>query len=449
MVMAPGTALEQTAAEALGAEQELMKLPFVKGVHSEIRDNQATLTVSLKSYGEGGTRDAVSSDRLKEMLKNRKEAQFHVLPVGRHGEETKISLYLEGPDADRLRSIQDQVRETLSRFLGIKDVIVRHRNPIPIVELKLDRALLETSGVNVRELAYHVRQNFTGPVSARIMTGERLTSIRVRALRDPHHGMEPLRQTTVRSELNRMVPFTELTSPSVRLAEGELRRQDRRPVVAMTLLLHKESDPLSIAREIRTAMDSIAMPSEYGFSFGDEIHDISRTRKEMFVALGMGLTLIYLILIVSTESLLQPLVIMTALPFGACGAVIALSLLHVPVSLPVYVGLMILCGLIVNVNVVMTYTINTMRSSGRTLDEAVSAGAQRRFRAILMTVLATIFATTPMLLDRGEGSSMWSPFALTLAVGIATSTLFSLVITPILYKTMERLKQSMRRFTAS
>jgi multidrug efflux pump subunit AcrB len=247
------------------------------------------------------------------------------------------------------------------------------------------------------------------------------------------------------TERQEMIPFMELVHPTVRMATGELQRENRRPVLRLSLLLG-DTDPLSVADNVRNALDKQdSLPAGYDYSMGDEIKEILRIRREMLSAVGMGLLLIYLTLIIATESFLQPLLIMTAIPFGACGAVIVLRVFGIPVSLPVYVGMMILCGLIVNVNVVMTYTINRFRLDVMPDEHSVAAGTQRRLRAILMTVVTTLLASLPMLLDRGAGSSMWSPFALTLASGIFTVALLALVLTPILDFSMESLIQMFAR----
>jgi cobalt-zinc-cadmium resistance protein CzcA len=136
--------------------------------------------------------------------------------------------------------------------------------------------------------------------------------------------------------------------------------------------------------------------------------------------------------------------IMSAVPMGLTGAAIILRLFNVGVSLPVYVGFMILCGLIVNVNVVLIYTINRLIRQGVPLEQAVVEGTEMRFRPVVMTVLTTVFASVPMLLDRGAGASVWSPFALTLAAGIIFGGTISLIMTPVLYRNLERLKIRMR-----
>ncbi|MFC1836780.1 efflux RND transporter permease subunit, partial [Thermodesulfobacteriota bacterium] len=139
--------------------------------------------------------------------------------------------------------------------------------------------------------------------------------------------------------------------------------------------------------------------------------------------------------------------IMIAVPFAGAAAVVALRLSGIPVALPIYVGLIILCGLVINVNIVMVHTINSLREKGESLKQAVRMGAQQRLRPIMMTVLTTVCGSLPMLLDSGAGSSVWSPFALTLACGLSSAALFSLVLTPTLYTAMAWVELRFKRAT--
>ena len=439
MVLAPGTSKETTAAKAEAVEKHLMDLPGVEGVYTEAQGNQGRFTVSMAPGTALGSRNPITTEEIKALFKDQQGIQFHVVPLGHRGDEAKLSLNIQGPSAERLMSLQDAARQSLHLVSGVKDVMVRQGNPSPVLEFPVRHEAVGFRGVQAKDLAYHLRGHLTGPVAAKLIGGERVTQVRVRALRNREEGLDAVGQGAIPNDRREMVPFMELAQPSPRLALGELHRENRRPVLRMTLLLDKD-DPLQVAEGVKKSLDKMLQGSGCDYSFGDEIQDIIRTRKEMITAAGTGLALIYLILIIATESLLQPLLIMTAVPMGVAGAAIALRLLGIPVSLPVYVGLMILCGLIVNVNVVMTYTINRLFRQGASAEEAAKEGAQIRLRAILMTVLTTFFASLPMLLDRGAGSSMWSPFALTLAAGVISGALFSLTMTPILYPKLERLK---------
>ena len=153
----------------------------------------------------------------------------------------------------------------------------------------------------------------------------------------------------------------------------------------------------------------------------------------MITAGAIALLLIYLILVAATESFIQPLVIIAAVPFACAGVVFALSALGLTVNLPVYVALIILCGLVVNVNIVLVYAINDRLRSGLDPEEATVQGTKRRVRPILMTTLTTLCGSAPMLVDQGAGSETWFPFAVTLASGLTASALFSLLLTPSFY----------------
>ncbi len=440
MVLAPGTSKESTAVEAKKVENLLMELPGVKGVHTEAHGSQGRFTVSVKPRKWFGRCDPVTTEQIKKVLKAFQGVQFHVVPVGQNGDETKISMNIQGPSGDRLVSLQDTIRQSLQQVAGVKDVMIRQGNPAPVLEFPVEHNTLGFRRVQATDMAYYLRGHLTGPIAAKIVGGEKVIQVRVRVLRNREEGLDAVLQGVVPNERREMVPFMELGHPSMRLAQGEFQRENRRPVLRMTLLLDAD-DPLKVAESVKKPLDNVLKGSGCDYSFGDEVQNILRTKREMIGAGITGLALIYLVLVIATESLALPLLIMTAVPLGVAGAIIALRLLGIAVSLPVYVGMMILCGLIVNVNVVMTYTINQLVRSGMLVAEAVTAGAKRRLRAIVMTVLTTFFASLPMLLDRGPGSSLWSPFALTLAVGIIAGALFSLAMTPILYLSIEKLKQ--------
>ena len=118
-------------------------------------------------------------------------------------------------------------------------------------------------------------------------------------------------------------------------------------------------------------------------------------------------------------------------------------------NLPVYMGIIILCGLLANVNIVLVYAIKDRRAAGAAARDAVVEAARRRLRPILMTTMTTVCASLPMLFDRGIGSSTWVPFALTLASGLTASAMFSLVLTPAAYLVMIRIEERLRRTVAA
>jgi HAE1 family hydrophobic/amphiphilic exporter-1 len=210
------------------------------------------------------------------------------------------------------------------------------------------------------------------------------------------------------------------------------------------VVLNAEADPPQVAGAIQATLAKIHLDPGYNFRIGEEVEDIVRTKREMFRTAFIGLVLIYLVLVAATESFLCPLVIMAAAPFAAGGVILALAVTGYSVNLPVYMGTIIVCGLLANVNIVLVYAIKDRISSGYAPRDAVAEAAHRRLRPILMTTMTTVCASLPMAFDRGIGSSMWVPFALTVASGLTASALFSLLLTPASYLLMIRIEDSFR-----
>ncbi len=433
MLMPPATHKSFTDQKAKEVESLLLSMDWIKRLYTEIRGSQATLRISMR---EGGIpSDPVETVRSKlKRVRNPdgSPTQFHIVPVDEQGGDPTISVRLQSRDPDQLSKLSDVVRADLAKVKGVKDVLVHQGNPVPSIEFTVSQEKVGFYNIEADTFAQQLRGNLTGPVAARIRGADRTTVIRVRSSRTLNEGLAVMQSATVPNHQGKMIPFMELVQPSVRLIPTVLIRENRQPVVPFTLVLGN-NDPLTVSSGVQKALDKISFPPGAGWSFGPEVSDILRTKREMLTAGTIGLILIYLILVMATELLIQPLFIMVAIPFALGGAVFALRYCDMPVSLPVYMGMIILSGLVININIVMAYTINEIRQRGKPPLDAALHGAQRRLRPILMSLFTAVGGCLPMLLDRGAGSSMWAPFALTLAAGMPAATLFSLILMPGLF----------------
>jgi HAE1 family hydrophobic/amphiphilic exporter-1 len=448
LVMAPGTAPANTVKEAKIAEELIAKLPGVSRVHSHVHDNQGRLMVILE---KNTTSDMTAANmmEIQKVFQGRKEVQYYVVPLGQAGQSRTLTVNLFGQSLDRLTSYAHAAYKELSTVPGVQSVGIHQGNPVPEVQFVVRHDLIGSSGVRAMSLATDLRERMTGPVAARITRGETEIPVRVRMLQNPSEGLSPLQRALVRSESNQMIPFTELAQPDLRSIPSQIYRENRRRAVTLSVVFGREVDPLTLADGVRKSLAGIAMKSGYSFTLGEEIEEILKTRREMLKAAAMGVCLIYLLLVAATESFFQPLVVLTAAPFAAGGVVLSLSLLGYAVNLPVYMGMIVLCGLMANVNIVLVYAINDYLKKGASPEIAVVAGARRRLRPVLMTTVTTVCTALPMLLDRGTGSSTWGPFAVTLSSGLLASALFSLVLTPAAYLAILRFEKSVSGFVAS
>jgi HAE1 family hydrophobic/amphiphilic exporter-1 len=169
-----------------------------------------------------------------------------------------------------------------------------------------------------------------------------------------------------------------------------------------------------------------------------------RSRGSLFLALGLSLFLVYVIMAAQFESLIQPLLIMVSIPLAFFGSVVGSIATGTPVSVMVFLGLIVLAGIVVNNAIVLVDCANQFRERGMPLDEAIVTAARVRLRPILLTTGTTVLGLLPMALGLGDGAEVRTPLALTVMFGLATSRPCSpSVVIPVLYHQALGLKESM------
>jgi HAE1 family hydrophobic/amphiphilic exporter-1 len=155
------------------------------------------------------------------------------------------------------------------------------------------------------------------------------------------------------------------------------------------------------------------------------------------LALIVGSALVYMVMASQFESLLHPFVVMFSIPFAFSGAIVAVFLGGHHISIVIFLGLLMLIGVVVNNAIVLVDYINILRARGLELKEAIRQAGQTRLRPVLMTAFTTIFALMPMALGKGQSSEVWNPLGLTIMGGLLVSTVVTLIIVPVLYSVFE------------
>ena len=162
-------------------------------------------------------------------------------------------------------------------------------------------------------------------------------------------------------------------------------------------------------------------------------------KRQLQLALILALILVYLVMASLFESLIHPLSIMLTIPFAMVGAVIALRVTSTAISVVVFIGLILLVGIVVNNAIVLVDRVNELRRQhGLTKDAALKEGAAQRLRPILMTTMTTVLGLLPMALGFGDAAELRTPMAVTVIGGLLVSTLLTLVLIPVAYKLMDR-----------
>ena len=166
--------------------------------------------------------------------------------------------------------------------------------------------------------------------------------------------------------------------------------------------------------------------------------EMAASFKSLLFALGLAVILVYLVMAAQFESLLHPFVILFSIPLAAVGVALALWLTDTRLSVIVFIGLIMLAGIVVNNAIVLLDLINQLRDRGMERMAAIKEGAKLRLRPIMMTTLTTVLGLLPMALGLGQGAEMRTPMAITVIGGLLTSTFLTLLVVPVMYSLLDR-----------
>jgi hydrophobic/amphiphilic exporter-1 (mainly G- bacteria), HAE1 family len=198
----------------------------------------------------------------------------------------------------------------------------------------------------------------------------------------------------------------------------------------------------SAVQAIRQTLNSdVEFPPDMAFSITGQNEEWERSRGSLYLALGLSLFLVYAIMAAQFESLMQPLIIMLTIPLAFFGSVVGLKWLDMSLSVVVFLGMIMLVGIVVNNAIVLVDYANVLRKRGIPLREAVIMAGSVRLRPILMTTATTVLGLMPMALGLGDGAEIRQPMALTVMFGLTTSTVLTLLIIPTIYYLIEGWQQ--------
>ena len=192
-----------------------------------------------------------------------------------------------------------------------------------------------------------------------------------------------------------------------------------------------------------TLSNEIRWPAETSFAFSGQNKEWERSRASLYLALALSIFLVYVIMASQFESLAQPLIIMGTVPLAFFGSVIGLKLLGIHLSVVVFLGWILLIGIVVNNAIVLVDYANILRRRGLALKEAVITAGKVRLRPILMTTATTIFGLFPMALGLGDGAEIRTPMAVAVIFGLASSTVLTLLVIPTMYLWTDRLQSAL------
>jgi HAE1 family hydrophobic/amphiphilic exporter-1 len=196
----------------------------------------------------------------------------------------------------------------------------------------------------------------------------------------------------------------------------------------------------SVAADVERLLAATHIPQGFQAKMGGERAEQQQSNQNMLLTIVLAILLVYMIMAALFESLLHPFVILFTVPFAVIGGILMLWLTGTNVSIPVYIGAIMLVGIAVNNGIVMVDYTNQLRQSGLDVMTATQRGAVVRLRPVLITTLTTTLALVPMAIGAGEGGEVWAPLGRVVVGGLFVSMLFTLFFIPSLYSVIEEFR---------
>ena len=350
-----------------------------------------------------------------------------------------VDILLKGEDLDELQEASEWLKEQVAAISGIEEVSDSFREGKEELRLTM-RPEAEQLGLTLSDLARQVRQGFHGEEADRIQRGRDDVKVMVRYPEAERLSISDLESMRIRTPGGDELPFREVASVVRKRGVESIQRLDRRRSIHVRGSLDEEE---TSSKEVFAELTGRILPAldarypRIRHSFEGEKKEQSETLEALARGFILALIVIYALMAIPFRSWLQPLIIMSAIPFGIVGAILGHLVLGYTLSTISLCGLIALSGVVVNDNLVLVDFINRRRREGVSLDVAIHTAGATRLRPILLTSLTTFAGLTPLLLEKSMQAKFMVPMAVSLGFGILFATFISLILVPVIYRILE------------
>ena len=343
-----------------------------------------------------------------------------------------IELELRGPDLLQLREAAATLRRRLGEYPGVYDISDSFRGGKQELEFQI-RPSAETLGLTQADVARQVRQAFYGDEAQRLQRGRDEVKVMVRYPPERRRSLRDVEGMRLRTPDGSEVPFSSVASVSMARGFSSIQRVDRQRVVTVTADVDVA---VGNSNEIIADLESQVLPEVLSvypgvhYSFEGEQAEQRGFLSAMLRGQIIALLVIYGLMAIPLRSYAQPLVIMSAIPFGLVGAAWGHVLMGYEFSMYSVVGFVALSGIVVNASLVLVDYANGLHAQGLPLERAILEAATARLRAIMLTSLTTFVGLTPMMLEDSLSARFMVPMAVALAFGVLFASLITLFLVP-------------------
>ncbi len=350
---------------------------------------------------------------------------------------TPVEVEISGFDLDKLQEVSKKITQKLDANNRFADVKSTMEIGSPEIQILFDRDRAAALGLQVSEVANRIVSNVRGDVATRYSWRDRKIDVLVRAQESDRSSIDEIKNLVVNPGSERSIPLSAIATVQVANGPSEIRRVSQQRVAIISANL-AYGDLGEAAQEVQQILDQTTMPTGIFARIAGQNQEMADSFQSLIFALSLAVFLVYLVMASQFESLLHPFIILFTIPLALIGAILALYITNTTISVVVFIGLILLAGIVVNNAIVLIDLINQLREKGMEKTEAIMEGGKSRLRPILMTTLTTTLGLLPLAIGFGDGAELRAPMGITVIGGLLVSTLLTLVVIPVMYSLMDR-----------
>ncbi len=444
----PGTPIEQTDAalrsvQAATNENNNVRSSFaVAGTGNRMDanpdeggENWGELNVMLAS-GASSDVEAQTMSSMRSSLGQVPGLQYKFSRPSLFTFSTPVEIEVSGFNLEDLKEVSDELSrrmESNPRFADVKNTM---EIGSPEIQILFDRDRAAALGLQVHEVADRVVSNVRGDVATRYTYRDRKIDVLVRAREEDRSSVDEIQRIVVNPNDERPIPLSAIAEVRVANGPSEIRRASQQRVALVTANL-SYGDLGDAAADVEEIIAGTSMPIGTFARIAGQNEEMSDSFRSLLFALSLAVFLVYLVMASQFESLLHPFIILFTIPLALIGAILALYITGTTISVVVFIGLILLAGIVVNNAIVLIDLINQIRQKGVGKFDAIMEGGKSRLRPILMTTLTTTLGLLPLAIGFGDGAELRAPMGITVIGGLLVSTLLTLVVIPVMYSILD------------
>ena len=444
-----GTPLSRTSEVMSHIEEGVASVPGVALAYATIgadarvstRSDEGQHTGRVRvQVAEGFEEDAVM-DGIRAVVSDAPSVEARLVRPELFSFRAPLEVVVFGRDLEPLQTAADEVARRLSGLSALRDVKSSLQAGHPEIRISYDRERLHRFGLDTSTAAATVRDRIQGVSATNIHRGDLRMDLTVRLAEGQRASLADVRHLNINPSVNPPIPLDAVAYVTEGVGPSEIRRVDQQRAAVVSANL-SGFDLAGASEDIEAALIGLPITQDMSTVVTGQFREMNESLTSLRFALILAIFLVYVIMASTFENLVHPLVILFSVPLALVGVVGALGVMGLPLSVVVFIGLIVLAGVVVNNAIVLVDTINRLRSDGLERMQAIRQAATMRLRPILITTATTVLGLAPISLGLGEGAEIQQPLAITVIGGLVSSTMLTLVVIPAVYALATRTRET-------